>query len=69
MGKVVIVEDTITKKELEDMEAKLYRLKAQMLEEEEMDEDEARRIIREAKELYKEGKGLSIEEFEREVCL
>ena len=74
MEKAVIVEDMIrkvkrTKKELEDMETELYRLKAQMLEEEEMDEEEARRIIKEAEELYKKGKGLSIEEFERELGL
>lgn len=57
------------KKKLEEMEIELLKLKAEMLEEEEMDKKEAEEIIRRAKELYESGRGLTIGEFKKELGL
>lgn len=74
MENVIVVDKAIkrvkeTKRELEKLEIELYKLKAQTLEEEEMDLNEAEKIIKEAEKLYKGGRGLSIEEFKRELGL
>lgn len=56
-------------KRLEGIKIELLKLKAQQLEVEEINDEEADQLIRESEEAYKSGKGLAIEEFRKEVGL
>lgn len=56
-------------KRLEGIKIELLKLKAQQLEAEEINDEEADQLIREAEEAYKSGEGLTIEEFRKEVGL
>jgi len=54
---------------LEDIKIELLKLKAQQLEAEEINDEEADQLIREAEKAYKSGEWLTIEEFRKEVGL
>jgi len=56
-------------KRLEGIKIELLKLKAQQLEAEEINDEEADQLIREAEEAYKSGEGLTIGEFRKEVGL
>ena len=56
-------------KKLEVIKLELLKLKALQMETEEINDEEAEKMIREAEELYRSGKGLSVEEFRKEVGL
>lgn len=56
-------------KRLEGIKIELLKLKAQQLEAEEINDEEADQLIRESEEAYKSGEGLTIEEFRKEVGL
>lgn len=56
-------------KRLEGIKIELLKLKAQQLEVEEINDEEADQLIRESEEAYKSGEGLTIEEFRKEVGL
>lgn len=57
------------KKKLEEMEIELLKLKANMLEEEEISKEKATETLQRAKELYESGRGLTIGEFKKELGL
>ena len=56
-------------KKLEAIKLELLKLKALQTEAEEIDDRELEKMLKEAEELYRSGKGLSVEEFRKEAGL